>query len=552
MSQSSPTQDNAATEHTATPDTDVIVLGAGFSGIYLIKRLLDKGLTVRAFDAASDVGGTWFWNRYPGARCDSDSSVYLYSPKFDPDLAADWRWSERYPSQPEILSYIQRAADDHGLREHITFNAPVTSAEFDNDQNLWTVTTADGQSATARFLVPAIGPLNKPNLPDIPGLDEYAGEWYHTARMPENLDLTGRRVAVIGNGATAVQIVPVAARSAEQVYQFQRSASHCLPGRNHELDEDDYAELDAHREEIWAKTRTNLGGFPYADPAGEAAELTPERQREVLEEAWAKGGLPMAFASFSDLLTSRESNQVALDFISEKIHAIVRDQRVADLLTPTTPFVSKRPPIEHGYYDAFNQDNVELVDLRATPIERITADGLVTADGTTYDVDLILFATGFDAFTGGFADLNIRGANGQLLHEKWAEHLSTYLGLSVNGYPNLFMVYCGPQGPAILTNGLTLIQQQGDWIVDCLAWLHDQHIERAEVTEAAEAEFTELHESVAAQTLIPSTQSWWTGTNIPGKATGLLSFCGGFPAYAGLCEAAADGYPAYELTTGTA
>ncbi|YAL84485.1 flavin-containing monooxygenase [Dermacoccaceae bacterium W4C1] len=527
---------------------DAIVLGAGFSGVYLVKRLRDEGFSVRAFEAGSDVGGTWFWNRYPGARCDSDSHVYCYSDQFDADLAASWQWSERYPTQPEILNYIRHAAEVTGAREDFTFDTRVESAIFEEDTNLWRITTDKGDVVRARYFLPAVGALTKPNIPQIPGQESFAGDIYHTARMPEGLDLSGRRIAVVGAGATAVQVVPVAAKTAVQVYQLLRSPSHCLPGRNHDLDEDDQAEIQENRAAIWAQARANAGGFPYADYAGEATDYTSEQQQEILERSWRLGGLPMAFATFSDLAINRDSNQIVLDFMSSKIHSIVRDPEVARELSPTTPFISKRPPIEHGYYAAFNRDNVTLVNIADNPIARMEPDGIVLRDGTQLPVDLVLFATGFDAFTGALNQIDIRGVGGRELAAHHREGYDNFLGLSVAGFPNMFFEYCGPQGPGILTNGLTLIEAQGEWIVNALAWLRAEGVVRADVTVQAQDEFTQLHEATAAATLLPETDSWWTGANVDGKKRGLVSFCGGFPAYSALMDQAAEKYADYELT----
>lgn len=541
-------QPGTSTATTQEGDVDAVVLGAGFSGVYLLKRLTDEGFTVRGFEAGSDVGGTWYWNRYPGARCDSDSTVYCYSERFDPEFAASWQWSERYPTQPELQGYISAAADAGGVKDKITFNTRVESAVFDEETNLWTITTDSGESVRARYFIPAVGALTKPNIPHFAGEDTFAGEIFHTARMPEDIDLTGRRVAVIGAGATAVQIVPVAARVAEHVYAIQRETSHCLPGRNHELDERDQAEIAEHRAAIWDQARSNFGGFPYADFVGEAPDFDAATQRSVLEKAWRLGGLPMAFATFSDMVTSRESNQIVLDFMGEKIRSIVRDPETAAGLTPTTPFVSKRPPIEHGYYECFNRDNVTLVDISEVQIEKLTPEGIVLQDGTEFPVDLILLATGFDAFTGALNQLDVRGVDGAQLSDHFGQRYDNYLGISVAGFPNLFLEYCGPQGPGILTNALTLIESQGEWIVNCMSWLREQGVVRADVTSAAQDEFTALHEQIAAATLIPDTESWWTGSNIDGKKRGLISFCGGFPVYTELLDQAAADYPAYELT----
>lgn len=548
MTTDSTATDTSTAQAGTDVDVDAVVLGAGFSGVYMLKRLRDNGFTARAFEAGTDVGGTWYWNRYPGARCDSDSTVYCYSDRFDPELAATWRWSERYPEQKEIQRYIAKATDDNNLRDMITFKTRVESAEYDEDAHVWVIKTDGGETVRARFLLPAIGALTKPNIINLPGQDSFKGEIHHTARMPENFDMTGRKVAVIGAGATAVQIVPMAARVATEVHQLQLEPSHCLPGRNHELDEDDYAEIAEHRGDIWNQARANAGGFPYPEYAGAASEMTPEQQREVLEKTWNLGGLVMAFGSFSDTLVDEKSNQVVLDFLGEKIRNIVKDPETARKLTPTTPFCSKRPPIEHGYYAAFNRDNVHLHDISDNPIAEVTETGITLADGTTMDVDIILLATGFDAFTGALRQIDIRGVGGARLADHFSDKYDNFLGISVAGFPNMLMQYCGPLGPGILTNGLTLIEEQGEWIVDAMNWMRDQGVVSANVTEEAQDQFTRLHDEISEQTLIPRTASWWTGANIEGKKRSVISFCGGFPAYRELLDQASQDYSAYELT----
>lgn len=544
-----------STQQQVEPDqrqsqVDAVVVGTGFSGLYMLRRLRDLGLSARAFEAGTDVGGTWYWNRYPGARCDSDSTVYCFSDRFDAEMLAEWTWSERYPSQPEVLRYLQWTADRQDLRRDITFSTRVTSAHYDETTNRWSVTTDGGETVSARYFVPAVGPLTKPNVPDVKGLEKFGGQWFHTARMPEeDLDYTGKRVAVIGNGATAVQIVPVLAHQAEHVYSFTRNPYHCLPGRNHELDPDDWQEIRTHHKEIWAQARDNFGGFPYADFKGMAEDFSDVEIESIFEDAWLKGGLPLAFSTFADTVTSEATNKLFLDFLSGKIASLVRDPDLALELTPTSPFVSKRPPIEHGYYSAFNRDNVSLVNIKRAAIEEVTATGVRTSDGKEYDVDIILFATGFDAFTGALLEMDIRGKNGRRLADKWVDGPTNYLGLTVEGFPNMFMIYCGPYNPAILTNGPTLIEQQGDWITDCLEHLRNNGFESIEPRKQAEDEFVQLHADIANATLIPATASWWTGTNVEGKPNVLLSWCGGFPEYRRVCNEAAQTYAGFDFTS---
>ncbi|NMO04660.1 NAD(P)/FAD-dependent oxidoreductase [Gordonia sp. TBRC 11910] len=530
-----------------TVDVDAVVVGAGFSGLFELHRLRQLGMSVKGFEAGSDVGGTWYWNRYPGARSDSDSTVYSFSDLFDADLLPQWRWSERYPSQAEILRYLNWVADRKDLRRDISFGTRVTGAEFDAATHRWTITTDDGETVTARYFIPSVGVLSKPNLPSFPGLDSYGGQWFHTSRMPaEPLDYTGKRVAVIGNGATAVQIIPVVAHTAETVYEFSRNPYHCLPGRNHELDEEDWKTIESNHLEIFDHARQNFGGFPYAEGV-EGASLSEQERRDALEAAWRKGGLAIAFSTFADVAVDKSVNDSALAFIREKIAGIVRDPQRADRLTPTSPFVGKRPPIEHGYYAAFNRDNVGLVDMKDNPIERISESGIVLADGTEYPVDIIIFATGFDAFTGALYEMNIRGADGRDLRERWEQGPSTYLGMAVPGFPNMLLHYCGPHNPAILTNGPTLIEQQGTWIGDFLARMNDAGHTYFDATSEAEAGFMDLHNQISDMTLIPGTASWWTGTNVDGKPTGLLSWAGGFPEYRRVCDEAAADYAGFQF-----
>lgn len=532
-------------------EVDAVVVGAGFSGLYTLRKLRDElGLSVRVFEAGTDVGGTWYWNRYPGARSDSDGTVYCFSDRFDEEMLAEWTWTERYPSQPEILSYLKWAADKKNLRRDITFETRVTGATFDEATNRWTITTDGGKTVTARFFIPAVGILSTPNLPAFAGLENFAGLWFHTARMPkEPIDYTGKRVAVIGNGATGVQLIPVLARDAAHVYEFSRNPYHCLPGRNHVLDEADWEDIRAHHKEIWDHARQNFGGVPYPDMAGDGQAMTPNERREVVENMWKKGGLTTAFSTFSDLLVNEDTNRVVLDFLREKIAEEVHDPVLAERLTPTSPFVSKRPPLEHGYYTAFNRSNVSLVDMKATPIQEITATGIRTADGTEHQVDIILFATGFDAFTGALFELNIVGRDGVSLKDQWADGSSTYLGMTVPGFPNMFLHYCGPQNPAILSNGPTLIEQQGEWIADTIAYMREHNLDGIDALPESAQQFMEIHNSIANMTVIPSTASWWTATNIDGKPRGLLSWCGGLPEYRRLCDEAAENYAGFNFAS---
>lgn len=528
-------------------EVDAVVVGAGFSGLYMLRRLRDLGLSARAFEAGSDVGGTWYWNRYPGARSDSDSTVYCFSDRFDEEMLAEWEWTERYPSQPEILRYLQWASKRQDLRKDITFNTNVTAAYYDEARNRWDVTTDTGETVSARYFIPAVGLLSKPYVPEFPGLGTFGGQWFHTARPPrDGVDYRGKRVAVIGNGATAVQVIPVVAQDAAHVYAFTRNPYHCLPARNHRLDGEDWEEIRAHHKEIWAQARNNFGGFPYADFIGMGSDFSEEERQKILEEGWRKGGFPLAFSTFADVLASRETNDKFMDFLRTKIKSLVRDSEVAEQITPTVPFVTKRPPLEHGYYSAFNRDNLSLVDMKAAPIAEITPTGIRTADAE-YEVDIIILATGFDAYTGAVLDIDIQGRGGLGLREKWADGPRDYLAITVQGFPNMFMIYCGPYNPAILTNAPTLIEQQGEWVAHCLEHMREHGYDYIEPRQDAEDAFVQLHQETSNATLIPETESWWTGTNIEGKPRMLLSWCGGFPEYRRICDEAAERYEGFEL-----
>lgn len=527
---------------------DVVIVGAGFSGLYLVRRLRDLGYSTRVFEAGSDVGGTWYWNRYPGARSDTDSTVYCFSDRFDAELLAEWQWSERYPAQPEIQRYLQWVADRRNLRDTVVFNTMVRSARYDDSLKRWLIETDAGHAVSAQFFIPAVGLLSKPNIPRFEGLEKFEGTWFHTARPPEgDTNYAGKRVAVIGNGATAVQVVPVVAQEAEQVIEFTRNPYHLIPGRNHRLDEDDWAEIHAHHDEIWAQARGNFAGFPYADPPGAGPDFTPEQQHQILDEAWRTGGFPFLLATFADVVTSRDTNELYLDFMRERIRRLVHDPAVAELVTPTQPFMTKRPPVEHGYYSALNRPNVALVDLKSEPIHQITRSGIVTS-AQTYDVDVIIFATGFDAFTGAVLDIDIAGRDGLTLQQKWATGVSTYLGLAYHGFPNLFTLYCGPFVPAY-ANAPVLIEQQAEWILDCLAHMSKVDAVAIEATAHAEAVYKRTHDEIADMTLIPETESWWTGTNVEGKQRTVLPWCGGFQTYRAVCDQAASDYVGFDFST---
>lgn len=529
-------------------DLDAIVIGGGFAGLYMLSCLRDKlGLSARVYEAGSDVGGTWYWNRYPGARCDSESIYYMFSDHLSKDILQEWTWSERYAAQPEILRYLQYVADKLDLRRDIQFNTRIATAVFDEALNRWEITTDAGERVSARFFITAVGCLTTPYTPTFKGLETFQGDSYHTARWPEEeVDFTGKRVAVIGTGATAVQVVPEVAKQAAHLYVFQRTPSHDLPGQNRPLDQAYVREIKANYEDIWQTARETRGGFPYPVAHASALDVTPEERRRVYEDAWEKGGLGFGFGTFSDLLINKESNDTAVEFLSSKIHEIVHDPKVADLLAPKYPFFTKRPPLEHGYYEAFNRDNVTLVDVRRSPIGEITPKG-VRAGDAEYEVDCIIYATGFDAMTGALFAIDIRGRDGLPLKEKWADGPRTYLGLTTQGFPNMFMI-TGPQSPSVLTNMPVSIEQHADWIAGCIAYMRGRGFERIEPLREAEDGWVAHHNQLADMTLIPQTDSWWVGANIPGKQRLLYPYVGGLDNYRRACDQVAEkGYEGFAL-----
>jgi cation diffusion facilitator CzcD-associated flavoprotein CzcO len=527
-------------------DYDAVIVGAGFSGIYLLKSLRDLGMTAVVLDAAGDVGGTWWWNTYPGARSDSDSTVYCFSDRFSRELLDQWEWKERYPSQPEIHSYLRWVTDELDLWDGIRLNTRVDSATWDDASSRWDVRTAGGETLTGRYFIPAVGALSKPMVPDFPGMDRFKGELHHTARLPEGTSFAGKKVAVVGNGATAVQIVPEVAKEAAEVWEFVRHPYHCIPGGNHPMDAAQWKQIHETHDQIWDTARHNFLGFPYPDFKGEAKDFSPEERRRIMDELWSRGGFQFGLSAFSDVFVNKDTNDEYLEYFAEKIQGRVKDPETAKLVTPTEPFASKRPPLEHGYYDALNRDNVHVVPIKDTPISEITENGVKVGD-TEYPVDVILLATGFDAFTGAITAMDIRGRDGRSLAEEWRHGPEDYLGLMIHGYPNLFMAYCGPFNPAILINAPTLIEQQGEWILKLLTHLRNEGLDYVEPTKEAQDEFMALCDTVANATLIPQTNSWWTGTNVDGKTKRLLSWAGGFPEYHRLCDEAAEGWAPFTM-----
>ena len=545
--------DKASTDPQRNPDPgpdvfDAVVVGAGFAGLYAVHKLSLAGLRVRCIEAGDGVGGTWFWNQYPGARCDVESLEYSYS--FSDDLQQDWVWSEKYAPQAEILRYINHVADRFDLRRHISFNTRVRSAVFDEAAERWTVTTSDGQSVLVRYCVMASGNLSALRLPPIAGLDRFQGDWHHSSRWPSaGVDLSGKRVGVIGTGSTGIQIIPVVAGSAEQLHVFQRSPNFCVPAQNLPLD----PEVDKRYKAVYAEKRLRakqsvFGLSNLANPTQSALELSPQERTERYEQRWQYGGNQAFLTAFTDLLTSQQSNDSCADFVRDKIRGIVDDPQTAAALCPTDhPIGARRLCVGSSYFETYNRPNVTLVDLRATPIACITAKGIQTS-AHEVELDVIIFATGFDAMTGALREIDIRGRQGLALKDKWADGPSTYLGLMVAGFPNFFVI-TGPGSPSVKSNMVFSIEQHVDWITDCIAHLEAQHIAAIEPAIESETRWVAHVNEVANRTLYPLADSWYMGSNVPGKPRVFMPYVGGIPTYRKICdEVAADGYRGFTLT----
>ena len=528
-------------------DLDAIVIGAGFTGLYALYCLRSNGLEVRAFEAGEGVGGTWYWNRYPGARTDSPS--YMYQFWFSDDLLREWDWSERFPAQEETERYLNFVADKFDLRKDIQFNTRVVAAEFDQTAGRWTITAEDGEQCSAQFLVMGTGVLTKIALPEIPGRDDFAGDWYHTAAWPkEPVDFNGKRVGVFGTGATGIQVIQTIASEVGHLTVFQRTPTYTIPINNPKFDDAKRADLRAHYPELKQRVHETFAGFDFTFDPRSIFEVPETERRELMEELWEDGSLRFWVGSFADVLIDQGANDIFSEFVREKIRARIDDPDVANRLLPTGySFGTRRVPLENHYYEAFNRDNVTLVDLRETRVERITPQGVTTTAGE-HELDIVIYATGFDAATGALTQMDIRGRDGNLLRDVWADDIRSFMGLQVHGYPNLFMVN-GPLSPAAaFCNVPTCIQQQVEWITDCIVYVRGQKHQSIEPSADAESGWVEHSDELANQTLFPTTNSWYMGANIEGKTRRLLAYVGGVDVYRGLCDdVKASKYEAFEL-----
>jgi cyclohexanone monooxygenase len=524
---------------------DAVIVGAGFAGLYALHRLRGLRLSARVFEAGSGVGGTWYWNRYPGARCDVESMDYSYS--FSDDLQQEWRWTERYASQPEILTYINHVADRFDLRRDVQLETRVTSAVFDEATNRWTVETDRGDRVSAQFCIMATGCLSDAQVPDITGRETFAGRWYHTGKWPhEGVDFTGQRVGVIGTGSSAIQSIPIIARQAAHLFVFQRTPNYSVPARNAPLDPHYEWRVKADYADFRRQARESRVGFVVERSEESALAMSPEQRQGEYDKRWGRGGLGFS-ATFADLLTNQDANDTAAEFFRAKIREIVRDPSIADALTPQGyPLGTKRLCVDTDYYATFNRDNVTLVDLRRTPIEAITPRGVRTQDAE-YAVDSLVFATGFDAMTGALLKIDIRGRGGLTLRAKWTDGPRTYLGLAVAGFPNLFAI-TGPGSPSVLSNMIVSIEQHVDWIADCIVYLRERDLRAIEASTEAEDEWVAHVNAVGHATLYPRANSWYMGANVPGKPRIFMPYVGGVGVYRQKCDdVAAKGYAGFTL-----
>ncbi|MFC8934531.1 flavin-containing monooxygenase [Rhodococcus sp. NPDC057135] len=531
----------------STAPLDVVVIGAGVAGMYAMHRLREQGLRVHGFEAGSGVGGTWYFNRYPGARCDVESFDYSYS--FSEELQQDWDWSEKYAAQPEILSYLDHVADRFDLRSGFTFDTRVQSAQFDEGSSTWRVHTDGGHDVTARFVVCATGSLSTANVPNIAGRETFGGEVFHTGFWPhEGVDFTGKRVGVIGTGSSGIQSVPLIAEQADHLFVFQRSANYSVPAGNTPLDDKRRAEIKADYAERRVQSKRSGGGSPFVSDPRSALEVSEAERNAAYEERWKLGGVLFA-KTFADQTSNIDANATAAAFAEAKIRSVVEDQSIADLLIPNDhPIGTKRIVTDTDYYQSYNRDNVSLVDLKSAPIEAIDEAGIKTAD-SHYELDALVFATGFDAMTGALDRIEIRGRGGETLRENWHAGPRTYLGLGMHGFPNLFIV-TGPGSPSVLSNMILAAEQHVDWIADAIGHLDSNGIDTIEPSAEAVNSWLEECSRRASATLFPSANSWYMGANIPGKPRIFMPFIGGFGVYSDICaDVAAAGYRGFELNS---
>ena len=510
-----------------TQHLDAIVIGAGFGGMYMLKKLRDEqGLKVRVFDKAGGVGGTWYWNRYPGALSDTETFVYCYS--WDKELLQEMHITTRYVTQPQILSYLEHVADRYNLRPDIQLNTGVTAAHFNETTNLWEVKTDTGEAYTAKFLVTALGLLSATNVPKIKGLDTFQGEWLHTGNWPDDVQYAGKRVGVIGTGSTGTQVITAIAPKVEHLTVFQRSPQYSVPAGNGPVTPEYVAEVKKNYDEIWDQVMGSVVAFGFKESTVSAMSVSEEERQAVFQKAWDNGGgFRFTFETFCDIATDERANKAAQDFIRSKIAEIVKDPETARKLMPQDLY-AKRPLCDSGYYATYNRPNVDLVDVKANPIVEITPKGVKTTDGVEHELDMLIFATGFDAVDGNYTKIDIRGRNGLTIQEQWKSGPSSYMGVANANFPNMFMVL-GPNGP--FTNLPPSIESQVEWIAALIKDVNAKDLKTVEATTAAEAGWTKTCQDIANMTLFPKADSWIFGANIPGKTNTVYFYMAGLGAY---------------------
>ena len=525
---------------------DAVVVGAGFGGMYMLYKLRERGFSVHVIERAADVGGTWYWNRYPGARCDVESLSYSYS--FSKELEQEWTWSEKYSPQPEILAYANHVADRFDLRKDIEFDTSVDGATWNDTARQWEIVTSKGETIEAQHYIMASGCLSHSKLPEIEGVDRFVGATYHTGHWPhEGVDFTGLRVGVIGTGSSGIQSIPIIAKQAKQLTVFQRTPNFSMPAGNRKLTKKEVADMKARYPEHREACRQSGFGVPAAEPTHSALEVSQAERDAKYEQGWQEGNLVGLLLSFNDTITNKEANDTAADFIHRKIRSIVKDPQVAEDLCPTDhPVGTKRPCLDTGYYDTFNRKNVKLVNLRRTPITEITETGVKTSDAE-FEFDAIVFATGFDAMTGALVNVDIQGRDGITLKDKWQNGTRTYLGLCIAGFPNFFTI-TGPASPSVFSNMMVSIEQHVDWIADCLTHMRENGAAVIEATVEAEDAWVQHNNEAGDATLYPLANSWYMGSNVPGKPRVLMPYIGGVGVYRQECdEIVADGYRGFVM-----
>jgi acetone monooxygenase len=541
----------AMTYSTASPiqHYDAVVIGAGVAGLYALYRLREAGLRVKVYETGAGVGGTWYWNRYPGARVDSQS--YIYQFWFSEELLEEWEWSEHYAAQPENERYFNYVADRFDLRKDIQFETRVTAASYDEAAKRWTLTTDKGETLQAQYFITCTGMLSAPLTSVFPGQDDFKGQIFHTARWPkESVGFTGKRVGVIGTAATGIQVIQTIASQVAHLKVFQRTPQYAIPMNNPKLTDKDRAAYKRRFHELRQRVMRTFAGFDYDFAHGKWADLSSEARRAVLEELWEEGSLNFWVGSFAELFFDPQINEEISEFVRDKIRRRIKDPAVAKKLIPTGyGFGTRRVPLETNYFEAFNRDNVELVDLKEAPIERITERGVLTADGKVHEVDILILATGFDASTGALTRIDIRGRGGRSLKDEWSRDIQTTMGLQVHGFPNLFTTGAPLAPAAALCNMTTCLQHQVDWITDCIGYMRARGLTEMEPSKETQEQWVEAHDELANATLIAKTDSWYMGSNVNGKQRRMLSYAGGVGTYHQKCEeVTAKGYPGFVMS----